>query len=165
MQRHTEMVEKQGGPSNRDDLLSHRYVRILERKIRRSVYELDDDDAISIGLWVENNQDCVFFYEDFSDTDTTPTLAFFFSFLFSKFLRLDHKTCFFWMWPADRGSKAGSWRVLQRAEEVGCSAVAPIPGAGSLAQSLKQEHYVSDTGDVVYYQAESKTSTSAQKSD
>jgi hypothetical protein len=95
MQRHTEMVEKQGGPSNRDDLLTHRYVRRLERKIRRSVYELDDDDAISIGLWVENNQDCVFFYEDFSDTDTTPTLAFFFSFLFSKFLRLDHKTCFF----------------------------------------------------------------------
>lgn len=70
MQRHTEMVEKQGGPSNRDDLLTHRYVRRLERKIRRSVYELDDDDAISIGSWVENNQDCVFFYEDFSDTDT-----------------------------------------------------------------------------------------------
>ncbi|PWZ41793.1 hypothetical protein Zm00014a_008110 [Zea mays] len=70
MQRHTEMVEKQGGPSNRDDLLTHRYVRRLERKIRRSVYELDDDDAISIDLWVENNQDCVFFYEDFSDTYT-----------------------------------------------------------------------------------------------
>jgi hypothetical protein len=34
-----------------------------------------------------------------------------------------------------------------------------------LAQSLKQDHYVSDTGDVVYYQAESKTSTSPQKSD
>lgn len=70
MQRHTEMVEKQGGPSNRDDLLTHSYVRRLERKIHRSVYELDDDDAISIDLWVENNQDYVFFYEDFSDTDT-----------------------------------------------------------------------------------------------
>jgi len=70
MQRHTEMVEKQGGPSNRDDLLTHRYVRRLERKIRRSDYELDDDDAISIYIWVENHQDCVFFYEDFSDTDT-----------------------------------------------------------------------------------------------
>uniref|UniRef100_A0A0A9E773 SWIM-type domain-containing protein n=1 Tax=Arundo donax TaxID=35708 RepID=A0A0A9E773_ARUDO len=70
MQRHTEMVEKQGGPSNRDDLLTHRYVRRLERKIRRSVYELDDDDAVSIDLWVEYHQDCVFFYEDFSDTDT-----------------------------------------------------------------------------------------------
>ncbi|CAN6213393.1 unnamed protein product [Urochloa humidicola] len=70
MQRHSEMVRKQGGPSNRDDLLTHRYVRRLERKIRRSDYELDDDDAISIGIWVENHQDCVFFYEDFSDTDT-----------------------------------------------------------------------------------------------
>ncbi|RCV09907.1 hypothetical protein SETIT_2G067700v2 [Setaria italica] len=70
MQRHTKMVEKQGGPSNRDDLLTHRYVRRLERKIRRSDYELDDDDAISISIWVENHQDCVFFYEDFSDTDT-----------------------------------------------------------------------------------------------
>ncbi|CAL5066662.1 unnamed protein product [Urochloa decumbens] len=70
MQRHSEMVKKQGGPSNRDDLLTHRYVRRLERKIRRSDYELDDDDAISIGIWVENHQDCVFFYEEFSDTDT-----------------------------------------------------------------------------------------------
>lgn len=70
MQRHTEMVEKQGGPSNRDDLLTHRYVRRLERKMRRSIYELDDDDAVSMNRWVENNQDCVFFYEDFSDNDT-----------------------------------------------------------------------------------------------
>nr|CAB3455928.1 unnamed protein product [Digitaria exilis] len=70
MQRHTKMVEKQGGPSNRDDLLTHRYVRRLERKIRRSVYELDDDDITSIDIWVENHQDCVFFYEDFSDTGT-----------------------------------------------------------------------------------------------
>jgi len=31
---------------------------------------------------------------------------------------------------------------------------------GVLAQSLKQDHYVSDTGDVVYYQTDS-----AQKSD
>jgi hypothetical protein len=70
MQRHTEMVEKQGGPSNRDDLLTHRYVRRIERKIRRSVHELDDDDAASIGIWVETHQEQIFFYEDFSDTDT-----------------------------------------------------------------------------------------------
>ncbi|KAG8081135.1 hypothetical protein GUJ93_ZPchr0007g6371 [Zizania palustris] len=70
MQRHTEMVEKQGGPSNRDDLLTHRYVRRLERKIRRSVYELHDDDDVSINIWVENHQDYIFLYEDFSDTDT-----------------------------------------------------------------------------------------------
>ncbi|KAG0478816.1 hypothetical protein HPP92_013535 [Vanilla planifolia] len=69
MQRHAEAVEKQGGPCNRDDLLDHRYVRRLERKIRRSTYKLDSDDAISIKTWVENHQDHVFFYEDFSDSD------------------------------------------------------------------------------------------------
>ncbi|KAL6645760.1 hypothetical protein ACP70R_017368 [Stipagrostis hirtigluma subsp. patula] len=36
---------------------------------------------------------------------------------------------------------------------------------GVLAQSLKRDHYVSDTGDVVYYQTDSKIKTSAQNSD
>ncbi|KAB2612003.1 hypothetical protein D8674_020035, partial [Pyrus ussuriensis x Pyrus communis] len=47
MQRHNESVEKQGGPSNRDDLLT---IGI-------------------ISMWVENHQSHVFFYEDFSDVD------------------------------------------------------------------------------------------------
>lgn len=69
MQRHNESVERQGGPSNRDDLLTHRYVRRQERSIRRSTYELDEDDAVSIKMWVESHQSNVFFYEDFSDSD------------------------------------------------------------------------------------------------
>ncbi|KAM7494709.1 hypothetical protein LguiB_029318 [Lonicera macranthoides] len=69
MQRHNESVEKQGGPCNRDDLLTHRYVRRQERSIRRSTYELDADDAVSISMWVESHQSQVFFYEDFSDSD------------------------------------------------------------------------------------------------
>ncbi|XP_042515530.1 uncharacterized protein LOC122089860 isoform X2 [Macadamia integrifolia] len=69
MQRHNESVERQGGPSNRDDLLTHRYVRRLERSIRRSTYELDEDDAVSVGMWVESHQNDIFFYEDFSDSD------------------------------------------------------------------------------------------------
>ncbi|KAH7863151.1 hypothetical protein Vadar_013990 [Vaccinium darrowii] len=69
MQRHNESVEKQGGPSNRDDLLTHRCVRRQERSIRRSTYELDADDAVSIGMWVESHQNHVFFFEDFSDSD------------------------------------------------------------------------------------------------
>ncbi|ESW18121.1 hypothetical protein PHAVU_006G014600 [Phaseolus vulgaris] len=69
MQRHNESVERQGGPSNRDDLLTHRYVRRQERAIRRSTYELDADDAVSISMWVESHQNQVFFYEDFSDSD------------------------------------------------------------------------------------------------
>ncbi|KAJ4749261.1 zinc ion binding protein [Rhynchospora pubera] len=70
MQRHTEAVERQGGPSNRDDLLTHRCVRRMERKIRRTTYELDMDDAVSVSMWVENNHDQVFFYEDYSRSDT-----------------------------------------------------------------------------------------------
>ncbi|CAN4127651.1 unnamed protein product [Withania somnifera] len=69
MQRHNESVERQGGPCNRDDLLTHRYVRRQERSIRRSTYELDTDDAVSISMWVESHQNQVFFYEDFSDSD------------------------------------------------------------------------------------------------
>lgn len=69
MQRHNKSVEKQGGPCNRDDLLTHRCVRRQERSIRRSTYELDADDAVSIGMWVESHQNHVFFFEDFSDSD------------------------------------------------------------------------------------------------
>ncbi|RZS17284.1 hypothetical protein BHM03_00049409 [Ensete ventricosum] len=69
MQRHSQMVQKQGGPCSRDDLLTHRYVRRLERKIRRSAYELDPDDDVSIGLWIESHRDLIFFFENFSDSD------------------------------------------------------------------------------------------------
>ncbi|KAK9757785.1 hypothetical protein RND81_01G185800 [Saponaria officinalis] len=69
MQRHNELVEKQGGPSNRDDLLTHRYVRTQERSIRRYKYELDADDAVSLGMWVDSHPTCVFFYEEFSDSE------------------------------------------------------------------------------------------------
>ncbi|KAI4372246.1 hypothetical protein MLD38_010500 [Melastoma candidum] len=67
MQRHNESVERQGGPFNRDDLLTHRYVRRQERSIRRASFELDADDFISVGMWVESHQNSVFFYKQFSD--------------------------------------------------------------------------------------------------
>ncbi|KAK7260366.1 hypothetical protein RIF29_26352 [Crotalaria pallida] len=66
---HNESVKKQSGPSNRDDLLTHRYVRQQERAIRRSTYELDSDDAVSISMWIESHQSHVFFYEDFSNSN------------------------------------------------------------------------------------------------
>ncbi|XP_031388831.1 uncharacterized protein LOC116201669 [Punica granatum] len=69
MQRHKELVERQGGPSNRDDLLTDRYVRRQELNIRRSTYELDPDDMTSIGMWVDSHRNCVFFYEGFSNSD------------------------------------------------------------------------------------------------
>ncbi|XP_020531953.1 uncharacterized protein LOC18448602 isoform X2 [Amborella trichopoda] len=46
MQRRNEEVKRQGGPRNRDDLLSHRYVRRTERSIRRSTYKRDPDDGL-----------------------------------------------------------------------------------------------------------------------
>ncbi|GER42224.1 zinc ion binding protein [Striga asiatica] len=57
MQRHNESVEKQGGPCNRDDLLTHRYVRRQERSIRRSSYELDEDDEYPVHSLVVFNSD------------------------------------------------------------------------------------------------------------
>nr|POE55542.1 hypothetical protein CFP56_73799 [Quercus suber] len=68
MQRHSESVVRQGGPSNHDDQLSHRYVRRQERSIQRSTYELDTEDPVSISMWVASHQNHVFFYEDFSDS-------------------------------------------------------------------------------------------------
>jgi len=69
MQRHNESVERQGGPCNRDDLLTHRYVRRQEKSIRCSTFELDTDDAVSINMWVESHLNQVFFFEDFSDSE------------------------------------------------------------------------------------------------
>ncbi|KAL5998429.1 hypothetical protein ACLOJK_009369 [Asimina triloba] len=69
MQRHNETVEKQGGPCNRDDLLTHRYVRRLERSIRRSTYELDVDDDVSVSMWVDNHRNHIFFHEDYSNSE------------------------------------------------------------------------------------------------
>ncbi|KAJ7007423.1 hypothetical protein NC653_006453 [Populus alba x Populus x berolinensis] len=69
MQRRNESVEKQGGPCNRDDLLTHRYVRRQERSIRCSTFQLDTDDAVSINMRVESHLNQVFFFEDFSDSE------------------------------------------------------------------------------------------------
>ncbi|KAK4761703.1 hypothetical protein SAY87_029587 [Trapa incisa] len=69
MQRHKELVERQGGPCNRDDLLTDRYVRRQELNIRRSTYELDPDDMVSTGMWVDSHRSSVFFYEEFSNSE------------------------------------------------------------------------------------------------
>nr|POF14554.1 hypothetical protein CFP56_36728 [Quercus suber] len=50
LQRHSESVVRQGGPSNHDDQLSHRYVRRQKRSIQRSTYELDTEDPVSISI-------------------------------------------------------------------------------------------------------------------
>jgi acyl-lipid omega-3 desaturase len=39
----------------------------------------------------------------------------------------------------------------------------PFHLSGVLVRSLKQDHYVSDTGGVVYYQTDTKMNTSSKK--
>ena len=36
---------------------------------------------------------------------------------------------------------------------------------GALARSMKRDHYVSDTGDIIYYQTDPKIASGAQTSD
>ncbi|GLJ05616.1 hypothetical protein SUGI_0021320 [Cryptomeria japonica] len=69
IQNHKNSVERQGGPCNRDAFLSRRFVRTVERNIRRATHELDSDDALSIKLWVESHQNQVFYYQESSQTD------------------------------------------------------------------------------------------------
>ncbi|PIA58558.1 hypothetical protein AQUCO_00500465v1 [Aquilegia coerulea] len=65
-----ELIEKeQEGPFSRDDLLTHRNVRRLERSIRRSKYDLDEDDAVSIEMWSDKHENDIFFREDYSDSE------------------------------------------------------------------------------------------------
>ncbi|KAF9608541.1 hypothetical protein IFM89_009907 [Coptis chinensis] len=64
-----ELIEKPGSPFNHDDFVTHRYVRRLERRIRRSKFELDEDDAVSIEMWADEHESDIFFREDYSDSE------------------------------------------------------------------------------------------------
>ncbi|KAH9324532.1 hypothetical protein KI387_004710, partial [Taxus chinensis] len=68
LQKHIEDSETFGGSANVGDLAC-KYVQKLEMVIRRSSYELDPDDLLSIRKWIERHQNYVFFFQDSSDTD------------------------------------------------------------------------------------------------
>eukprot|EP01018_Ginkgo_biloba_P021358 Gb_34654 [translate_table: standard] len=70
LQKHIEDAQRYGGPSSGGDLLASKYVQKLEKVIKRSTYELDPDDVLSVRMWVERNRKYVFFYQDSSDTDS-----------------------------------------------------------------------------------------------
>ncbi|KAL5726857.1 hypothetical protein ACHQM5_000105 [Ranunculus cassubicifolius] len=63
-----ELIEKKQGPFHCDDLIAHRFVRRLERNIRRSSYDLDEDDAVSIEMWSSKHENDVFICENYSDS-------------------------------------------------------------------------------------------------
>nr|XP_029121164.1 uncharacterized protein LOC105047737 isoform X1 [Elaeis guineensis] len=62
IQHHVEMVERHGGPRNRDDFLTRNDVRNIERVILHSTYKLHADDALSLDMWVQRHQKYVFFF-------------------------------------------------------------------------------------------------------
>lgn len=64
IQHHTEVMQKQGGPHNRDDFLTRNDVRNMERIIRSSTHELDKNDEDSVRIWVQRHQKHVFFFQD-----------------------------------------------------------------------------------------------------
>ncbi|KAL5708201.1 hypothetical protein ACHQM5_019021 [Ranunculus cassubicifolius] len=64
-----ELVKKQEGTFNRDDVALHRFIRRLERSVRRSNYALDDDDAVSIEFWADKHKSDIFFRQDYSNSE------------------------------------------------------------------------------------------------
>ncbi|KAI6680081.1 hypothetical protein NL676_033962 [Syzygium grande] len=69
MQHHMELVQRHGGPLNRDDFLSRNDVRNMERLVHSSSHELDENDECSVKIWVQRHQKYVFFYQEYTDTE------------------------------------------------------------------------------------------------
>ncbi|KAL3746688.1 hypothetical protein ACJRO7_015616 [Eucalyptus globulus] len=69
MQHHMELVQRHGGPLNRDDFLSRNDVRNMERLVHNSSHELNENDECSVKIWVRRHQKYVFFYQERTDTE------------------------------------------------------------------------------------------------
>ncbi|XP_054798607.1 uncharacterized protein LOC129303357 [Prosopis cineraria] len=70
IQHHTEVMQKQGGPHNRDDFLTRNDVRNMERIIRNSTHELQENDEYSVRIWVQRHQKHVFYFQDNSVSES-----------------------------------------------------------------------------------------------
>ncbi|XP_026404645.1 uncharacterized protein LOC113299774 isoform X2 [Papaver somniferum] len=70
IQHHTDVVERHGGPSNRDDFLTRNDVRNMERVVKHSTREVHENDVDSIPTWVHRHQKHVFFFRDASVTES-----------------------------------------------------------------------------------------------
>ncbi|KAI3977339.1 hypothetical protein MKX01_000252 [Papaver californicum] len=67
---HTEVVERHGGSSNRDDFLTRNDARNMERVIKHSTREVHENDVDSIPMWVHRHQKHVYFFCDASVTNS-----------------------------------------------------------------------------------------------
>ncbi|XP_057731340.1 uncharacterized protein LOC130946573 isoform X1 [Arachis stenosperma] len=70
IQHHVEVMQKQGGPQNRDDFLTRNDVRNMERSIRNSSHELQENDECSVKIWVQRHPKHVFYYQDNSGSQS-----------------------------------------------------------------------------------------------
>lgn len=70
IQHHSEVMQKQGGPQNRDDFLTRNDVRNMERTIRSSSHELHENDESSAKIWVQRHQKHVFYFQDNSSSES-----------------------------------------------------------------------------------------------
>ncbi|KAI3911796.1 hypothetical protein MKW92_045214 [Papaver armeniacum] len=68
IQHHTDVVERHGGPSNRDDFLTRNDVRNMERVVKHSTREVHENDVDSIPTWVHRHQKHVFFFRDVTES-------------------------------------------------------------------------------------------------
>lgn len=64
VQHHSDVVQGNGGPHNRDHFLTRNDVRNMERVIRNSSHELHVDDGSSVKMWVQRHQKHVFFFQE-----------------------------------------------------------------------------------------------------
>ncbi|KAK4277111.1 hypothetical protein QN277_015160 [Acacia crassicarpa] len=64
IQHHAEVMQKLGGPHNRDDFLTRNDVRNMERISRNSTHELQENDEYSVRIWVQRHQKHVFCFQD-----------------------------------------------------------------------------------------------------
>ncbi|KAJ7966088.1 Zinc finger protein [Quillaja saponaria] len=64
IQHHTEVMQRHGGPHNRDDFLTRNDVRNMERITRNSSHELQENDECSVRMWVQRHQKHVFCFQD-----------------------------------------------------------------------------------------------------
>ncbi|KAF8030897.1 hypothetical protein BT93_D0173 [Corymbia citriodora subsp. variegata] len=69
MQHHMELVQRHGGPLNRDDFLSRNDIRNMERLVHNSSHELDENDECSVKIWMRRHQKYVFFYQECTNTE------------------------------------------------------------------------------------------------
>ncbi|GAU49515.1 hypothetical protein TSUD_306690 [Trifolium subterraneum] len=68
LQHHAEVMQKQGGPLNRDAFLTRNDVRNMERTIHNSSLELLGNDDCSVKIWIQRHQKEVFCFQDNSSS-------------------------------------------------------------------------------------------------